>query len=121
MNDDNEPHTPAEGGSTLNKFIVDYDVPMDPDQDYDWNFLCTPRVPCSEAKQVRSCPWASPVSPDHRFAQTGRAVFVEIVRGYMFCTRTLLSRLGPRSKSLALEVTKTHYVPDPNIHTTAHF
>jgi hypothetical protein len=53
MNDDNEPHTPAEGGSTMNKFIVDYDVPMDPDQDYDWNFLCTPRVPCSEAKQVQ--------------------------------------------------------------------
>ena len=55
---------PREDGSWLNKYISDWDLPQTglaassagKTEDYDWNFLCTPRVPCSEPKKVRCSP-----------------------------------------------------------------
>ena len=63
---------PREDGSWLNKYISDWDLPQTglatsssdgKTEDYDWNFLCTPRVPCSEPKKVRSSPAPEPPTP----------------------------------------------------------
>jgi len=70
MDPDELEKPPAEGGSWLNKYISDWDVPQTglapghaKTEDYDWNFLCTPRVPCSEPKKVPPMPYPLSLHP----------------------------------------------------------